>query len=77
MSHERILETLSEEELSWTEVDRILVNEETYSDFHANAPADLRSSDHFTDDAPAMRVTEGDEKIVYVDKHGEKVSVNL
>lgn len=77
MSYERVIDAIHENNLRWREVDQILLNEETYQDFRERASFTGETSDHFTKDAPAVRLTEGAEKIVWVADNGIEFSQEL
>lgn len=71
-----VLDILSENGLSFTDVDRIEIRQETY-DLWQNRMESARTSDHETIEGPAIRVTEGDEKVVHVDEQGREVEYVL
>lgn len=75
MSYDRVIDAIQENGLRWNDVDRILLNEETYDEFRDRAS--FETSDHLTEDAPAVRVTEGAEKIVWVADNGIEFSQEL
>ena len=71
--YDAVISTFRELGLSWTDLDRIELHDETYADFseRSNFPSG-RSTD-----GPAVRVTNGPEQIVYVDANGELVEVSI
>jgi len=74
MSYSKVTDAIQEHGLSWNEIDRILLNEEAYKEFHER---DARSSNYATTDAPAVRHTTGQEKIVYIDNKGYLSEIEL
>jgi hypothetical protein len=75
MGYQKVIDKIQENNLSWNDIDRIELHEDTYEDFADRASFD--TSDHFTQDAPAVRVTKKEEKIVYVSDNGMQVTINL
>jgi hypothetical protein len=75
MSYDRVVDKIQENNLSWSEIDRILLNEDTYEEMQKRASFDI--ADHYTSDRPAVRETDGQEKIVYVSKTGIEVTIEL
>lgn len=73
--YQRVIDKLQENNLSWKEVDRILLNEDTYDEFQERSSFDM--SNYATSDAPAVRVTKGQEKIVHVAPNGMEVTIEL
>lgn len=76
MSYDRVLDALDEHGLDFTEVDRILLNEDAYDNFLGRVSG-ARISNRTTMEAPAVRLTEGQEKLVYVDDDGYPVEIEL
>lgn len=73
--YDRVIDKLQEHNLSWREIDRILLNEDTYEELQRRASFDV--TDHYTADTPAVRETTGQEKIVYVNKQGMEIIIEL
>jgi hypothetical protein len=74
MGYEKVTEAIQEHGLSWNEIDRILLNEEAYEEFHETG---AESSNYATTDTPAVRHTTGQEKIVYIDNKGYLNEIKL
>jgi hypothetical protein len=66
---------LESQGMDWTDVDRILLNERAYEDFHRRA--EMSHANYATQDAPAVRLTSGDEKILFVNKAGYEEEILL
>jgi hypothetical protein len=75
--YQRVLDALEEHDLSWRDVDRICLNEDTHMEFYERSGGDMPSSNYSTSDAPAIRVTNGAEKVVWVDENGIQQEVKL
>lgn len=71
----RVIEKLNEHGLRWNDVDRILLNPDTYQDFKERAS--FTTSTYETNNAPAVRETTGQEAIVYVSNNGIEVTIEL
>lgn len=67
MSYDRVVDAINEHDLSWNDIDRILLNEQAYNEF---CERNARSSNYATTDVPAVRETTGQEKIVYIGPDG-------
>lgn len=76
MSYNRVLEAMVEHDLDWNDVDRIELKEETYAEFTERA-GDKVTSNYATNNAPAVRETQKEEKLVYVAPNGIMVTVPL
>lgn len=74
MSYDHVRDAIQEHGLDWSEIDRILLNEGAYEAFHEQ---DASSSNYATTDEPAVRHTEGQEKIVYIDNKGYLQEIEL
>lgn len=74
--YQRVIDKLQQNNLSWTDVDQILLHEDTYEEFQKRA-SDKTQANYATSDAPAVRPTKKDEKIVYVNKQGIEVTIKL
>jgi len=74
MSYSKVKKAIQDHDLDWNEIDRILLNEEAYEEFHET---NAESSNYATTDAPAVRHTEGQEKIVYIDNKGYLQEIKL
>lgn len=74
-----IIETCSAEGITFEDIDHILVNEETLDVFREKMATtnDVETSDYETISGPAVRETDGTEKIVYVAPDGTECSVEL
>jgi hypothetical protein len=75
MAYDKLRDTIQQNNLSWTEIDRILLNPEHYEQLQDSASFDV--SDHYTSDAPAVREVDGQEKLIYVSETGIEVTVEL
>lgn len=75
MSYQKVADAIQEHNLSWSDIDRILLKEDTYEDFIERASFD--PSNYSTDDTPAVRRTPGTEKIVYVNDKGIQLTIEL
>jgi hypothetical protein len=75
MSYDKVTETLNVLNLSWSDVDKILLSEDSYQEFRERAP--FSPSDYETTDMPAVRRTEAEERIVLVTKAGQKEVISL
>jgi len=75
MSYENVIDAINEHSLSWDEIDRILLNPDTYEEMQERASFVI--ADHYTSDKPAVREVDGRERIVYVSKSGVEVSIEL
>lgn len=75
MSYDKVRQAIQDNDLSWTEIDRILLNPDTYEELRQTASFEL--SDHATSNAPAVRETDGQEKIVYVSRNGIEVTIEV
>jgi len=73
--YQKVIDKLQENNLSWKEVDRILLNPDTYEQFKERASFD--TSNYATTDAPAVRETTGQEYIMYVAENGMEVTIEL
>lgn len=73
--YQNVIDTIQQHNLSWNEIDRILLNPDTYEQFKQRASFD--SSNYATNDKPAVRETTGQEKIVYVSEGGSLVNIEL
>lgn len=73
--YDRVIDAIQENDLSWSEIDRILLNPDTYQEMQERASFDI--ADHYTSDRPAVRETDGQEKIVYVSKSGVEMTIEL
>lgn len=73
--YQNVIDKIQQHNLSWNEIDRILLNPDTYEQFRQRSSFD--SSNYATNDKPAVRETEGQEKIVYVSEGGSLVSIEL
>ena len=74
-NYQNVIDKIQENNLSWTDIDRILLNPETFQEFEERASFDV--SDHYTSNAPAIRETDGEEQIIYVSKGGMEVTINV
>ena len=72
--YKKVRDAINEHNLSWNEIDRILLNEEAYEEFHESGAS---SSNYATNDEPAVRHTSGQEKIVYIDSKGYLSEIEL
>lgn len=70
-----VLDAMQEHDLSWDEIDRILLNPDTYDEMQERASFDI--ADHHTNDGTAVRETDGEEKIVYVSQTGVELEVGI
>jgi len=73
--YQNVIDTIQKHNLSWNEIDRILLNPDTYEQFKQRSSFD--SSNYATNDKPAVRETTGQEKIVYVSEGGSLVNIEL
>lgn len=71
--YQHVIDTLREHDLSWKDIDRIELHENTYQEFTDRAS--FHTSNYATSDAPAVRTTAKDEQIVYTDSAGEIISL--
>lgn len=76
MGYEEVHDKMAENDLSWDEIDRILLNEEKYEEFQSRSSSN-RQANYETNDAPAVRRTEKREMIVYVNEYGYTVQIEL
>lgn len=77
MSYDRVIDALTENDLSWTEVDRIELNEDTYAEFESRSSFKQASKSDTTTDKTAVRKTTGQERIVYVAEGGIEVTIEI
>jgi hypothetical protein len=75
MSYQNVVDKIQENNLSWNDIDRILLNPDTYKEFQERASFD--TTDHYTGNAPAVRETDGKEQIIYVSPNGMEVTINI
>lgn len=75
MSYQRVIDKIQANDLAWDDIDRILLNSDTFAEFEERASFDV--SDHYTNNKPAVRISSGQEKIVYVSKNGIEVTIEL
>jgi len=75
MTYSRVIDALQEHELSWGDIDRIELNEETYNEFRERSSKPR--SNYSTTDAPAVRETHGVEQIVYTNNAGVLETIEL
>lgn len=75
MTYTKLREAIQENNLSWSEIDRILLNPENYREVQKNASFEL--SNYATNNSPAVRQTDGQEKLVYVAENGIEVTIIL
>lgn len=73
--YQKVIDKLQENNLRWNDVDRILLNPDTYEEFKARSS--FESSNYATTDAPAVRETTGQECIKYVAENGMMVTIEL
>ena len=73
--YQRVVDKIQENNLSWNEIDRILLNPDTYEQFKERASFD--TSNYATSDKPAVRETQGQECIKYVSEGGMMVTIEL
>jgi hypothetical protein len=73
--YDDVLNTIQQNGLSWNEIDRILLNPDTYAEMQSRASFDI--ADHYTSNNPAVRETDGEEKLVYVSKTGVELEVSI
>jgi len=73
--YQKVIDKIQENNLSWNDIDRIHLNPNTYEQFQERAS--FETSNYATSDAPAVRPTKKDEKIVYVNKQGIEVTIKL
>jgi len=74
MGYQKVRDAIQENGLNWNEIDRILLNEDAYEEFHET---NAGSSNYATTDEPAVRHTSGQEKIVYIDSKGYLSEIEL
>lgn len=74
--YDRVLDVLTEHDLSFMDMDRIVVDPETYDDLQERVENGLISN-YSTVRAPAVRVTTGQEYLLYVDEDGQEVKIEL
>jgi hypothetical protein len=74
--YDRVLNALDELDVSFMELDRIVVDADTYDDLQQRIDGG-NISNYSTVSAPAIRVTMGDEYLLYVDEHGQEKKVEL
>lgn len=74
-NYQRVIDEIQRRNISWDEIDRIILNPDTYEEFQSRSSFD--TSNYATTNAPAIRETKGQEKIVYVAKNGMEVTVEL
>lgn len=67
-----VLNTLQRHDLSFSDVDTIEVSQETYDDWQERMSTTSSVSNHETIEGPAVRVTQKQERIVYVNEYGER-----
>lgn len=74
-----IVEACTSEGITFEDIDHILVNEETLDGFREKMSTtnDVETSDYETIGGPAVRETDGTEKLVYVARDGTERSVEL
>jgi hypothetical protein len=75
MGYNKVRDAIQDNNLSWKEIDRILLNPDSYEELQNRASFDV--SDHYTSGAPAVRETDGQEKIVYVSKSGVEMTIEV
>lgn len=75
MGYQKLQDAIQDNNLSWSEIDRILLNPENYQELQDSASFDL--ADYATSDAPAVRETTGQEQIIYVAGNGMQVTIEL
>ena len=73
--YQKVIDKIQENNLSWNEIDRILLNPDTYEQFRERSSFD--TSNYATTDAPAVREVEGQECIKYVAENGMMVTIEL
>ena len=73
--YQNVIDAIEKHNLSWKDIDRIELNPDTYEDFQARA--NFKTSNYATNDSPAVRETQKQEKIVYVSDGGSLVTVEL
>lgn len=61
------------------DLDRVLLSRESYEELREKPPETqtMNTSDHKTLDGPSIRVTDGDERLVYVNEKGYEVVIEL
>lgn len=73
--YQDVVDKIQENNLSWSDIDRILLNPETYEELQNRASFD--AADHYTSNRPAVRETGGEEEIIYVAENGMEVTVKI
>jgi len=73
--YDAVVNTLIEENLAWDDVAQIRLNDETFDEFLNRAS--FSPSDYKTTNKPAVRRTNDEEKIVYVNEDGDAVEVAI
>jgi hypothetical protein len=68
MNYDEIINVIQEYDLSWDEIDRIELNEKAFQQFSERTS--FNTSNFTTSDKPAVRQTNGKEKIVYTQESG-------
>lgn len=75
MSYDKVRDAIQSNDLSWSEIDQILLSPDNYDELQRRASFD--TSDHSTRLAPAVRETAGQEKIIYVTENGIEVTIEI
>lgn len=75
MGYSKVRDAIQENDLSWSEIDRILLNPDSYEELQEKASFDV--TDHYTRNEPAVRETEGQEKIIYVSETGIEMTIEV
>lgn len=75
MAYRDVIEAIQRNGLDWEDIDRIHLNRDTYDEFQDRASFDM--SNYATTEKPAVRLTRGQEEIIYVDDNGIPKTLSL
>lgn len=75
MSYQKVIDAMNAHDLSWRQIDRIHLQQETYDDFHDRWSQE--TANYKTDDTAAVRLTTGDEAIYHVTPDGRMNEIKL
>jgi len=75
MTYQQVLDALDTHNIEWNDIDRIHLREASHNEFRERAS--MGTSNYSTDERPAVRRTNGVEKIFFTDSTGEMREIEL
>lgn len=75
MSYDTVIDVINEKNLSWSDIDRIHLREPDFEEFTDRAS--FSPANYSTTDKPAVRLTNGEQKLFFVREDGYMQEVSL